>query len=536
MKVQTTVSVKDSITTRLMKNVFTLYFLIAVTVTIIHMVSEYTHEWYGVFEKFQFYHQVFHPALTKGMWEVDDAQLQSIVTGIAKLPLITGVRIVDENRGFSLEMGNLPANVEAAIVSDHEKSIFQETFGHSFGYTFPIIYVHSTGRSEQLGELSLFSNSHAVFNTVRYGFIFLMINALIKTIALWVIFLLVARKVLAKPLALLTAVADQLSFQTLDHVKVEFDTSGRNELKVLEDAFNTMIYKLITAKEELSEINSSLEEQVRQRTESLKQALEELRKKDKELQKELDLAAEIQKGILPTTPIHLPPIDVVSHYETMGKVGGDFYDIFRLPDGRACVVIADAMGHGVPAAFLTVMAKISFGDILHRETNPKCVMREVNRMMSAITKNSEYLTAFILMFNTKGEIHYSNAAHPAAVLMRRNQDALEFWDTRGSMVGFFEDDEVGDSYQESQGSWQSGDRLFLYTDGIIDARNIDREIFGEERLFSLLQETRLLPLADACRHIRQTLKAFVGAAPAWDDITFLLLEYGTIDASAEIEM
>ncbi|MBF0289628.1 MAG: SpoIIE family protein phosphatase [SAR324 cluster bacterium] len=285
--------------------------------------------------------------------------------------------------------------------------------------------------------------------------------------------------------------------------------------------------------------NAELYETIQKQQRQLQSAMESLQKQDEIIQEELDMASEIQTGTLPDTPMTLPHLHLVSHYQAMGKVGGDLFNVIPMKSGEIAILMADAIGHGIPAAFITMMAQIIFNEMLQRDTSPQAILRQANQLMGEILKNDEYMTAFLMIILTGDSANslspipekrqtipviYGNANHPAAIVIRKNKEELDHFETKGMFLGFFEDDEVGETYEEKMDQFYPGDRVFLYTDGITEARSTEKEQFQEARLEKLLQQTKDLPLEEVKSEILHALQNFTRGVPARDDVTFILLE------------
>jgi len=125
-------------------------------------------------------------------------------------------------------------------------------------HRFPLIYNDSVGERVKLGEGTIYSSTAIVFQKVQVGFIFIIINAIIKTLSLWVIFLWIGHRLLSRPLSVLTSATQQLNLDNVEQLKIDVKTTGQNELKILETAFNSMIQKLLLARKALEASLNSL--------------------------------------------------------------------------------------------------------------------------------------------------------------------------------------------------------------------------------------------------------------------------------------
>ncbi|TFH42371.1 MAG: hypothetical protein E4G96_03595, partial [Chrysiogenales bacterium] len=274
--------------------------------------------------------------------------------------------------------------------------------------------------------------------------------------------------------------------------------------------------------ERLESLNLQLEGRVHERTKELDAALRIMELKDSELQIEFELAGHIQQGILPPTPFYHEGIKVVSYYRAMGKIGGDFYDIFRMKGGYIGVLIADASGHGMPAAFITALAKISFSEAIQTSLFPADIFKHVNGELMRTIKTDDFITAFLVVISPAYEVFYGNASHQKAMVLRAGTMKVETWDTSGLFMGFSPDADA--MYEDGQDRLDYRDRLLLYTDGIINALNGSGENYGEKRLEDMLVETAHLNLEEALQTISRHCEKFSRNASQSDDMTMVLVE------------
>ena len=230
----------------------------------------------------------------------------------------------------------------------------------------------------------------------------------------------------------------------------------------LADKINFMTEKMETA-------NENLEGKVQERTRELNRTLRIMERKDNEIQREFDLAGDIQHGLLPQTPYYHEGVKVVAYYRLMGKVGGDFYDIFQMKGGYLGVLIADVSGHGMPAAFITALAKISFAEAIQTSLFPADIFRHVNNELVKAIKTDDFVTAFFVVISPTCDVFYCNASHQMALVLRKDMMSIETWDTNGLFMGYSLDS--NDMYEDGQNQLGYGDRILLYTDGIVSAVN-----------------------------------------------------------------
>lgn len=279
-------------------------------------------------------------------------------------------------------------------------------------------------------------------------------------------------------------------------------------------------------------MNRLLEEEVRKKTADLNRAIGELRERDAHLQMELSLAHDIQKGLLPPPSLEMRNMRAVSYHRFHTKVGGDLTDILPMRGGRTGILIADVSGHGIPAALVTTMAKLSFAEQSIRNTSPSRIFRGVNAQLVPSISSLAHLTAFLVVVDRKLRITYSGAAHQDTLVYRRAAGTIDLWSGQGFIIGCMPD--TGKFYFDSFDSLLPGDRVLLYTDGLADCRSAPSrgaEEFGLERITRLFRASCDMPIEEARRLLISEFEQFTEGAEADDDASFLLLEFlGDSDA------
>jgi serine phosphatase RsbU (regulator of sigma subunit) len=284
----------------------------------------------------------------------------------------------------------------------------------------------------------------------------------------------------------------------------------------LSDRINTM-------KKELAILNTNLEEKVKERTQELQRVLNILQAKDLTIESELDLASDLQKCIFPQSDYKFPNINFVGYHEYLMKVGGDFYDILHLPDDSVAILIADVSGHGIPAALLSTMYKISFMNSTRRAKSPKEIFQEVNKSIASIMNTHDYLTAFLLVIEPNGKMKYSSAAHRPAFLLKYKTGTIQPISSKGLFIGMLSN--ASDTYEEKQGKLEKGDRILFYTDGILDAFNLEEKRWNQEELEKSFKSTHKMEIRHALEKVKADWIHFRKGVPINDDSTLLLIEY-----------
>ncbi len=281
------VPLKRSIATRLLGITFSIYFLIAVLVTLGHMAFEYDQAKKNILVDLKVFQSTFQPILSQMVWSINREGLRKTVEGIAAAPTIAGVTI--SAAGIEpISVGTIINDQgEVQLASKLDKPQFwgktELTELGLFGFEFPIIYVAADGKKEVVGRGTFYSSNAIVFQRVQYGFALIAFNSVIKTLALWIIFSWLSERILRRPLAKLTTAVERIDFESLEVAQIDMHLHGHDELQTLQDAFNDMLQKLLVARNELQSLNQSLEQKIYERTGQLEQSLEAQRRVSQEL-------------------------------------------------------------------------------------------------------------------------------------------------------------------------------------------------------------------------------------------------------------
>src|SRR5262249_25676874 len=155
------------------------------------------------------------------------------------------------------------------------------------------------------------------------------------------------------------------------------------------------------------------------------------------------------------------------------------------------------------AALVTTMAKIAFTEAIRNESKPHRVLRRVNDAIAAASQVEDYLTAFLVMLEPDGRVRFAGAGHRPALVHRKATGSVARWDAPGILAGLFPSGspdlpvKLGRLFTPRTNRLEPGDRLLLYTDGVIEAVGPDNDAFGEHRLRAALVRTSMLPIAEA---------------------------------------
>jgi len=279
------------------------------------------------------------------------------------------------------------------------------------------------------------------------------------------------------------------------------------------EATGIVIHRIVGGKiaEEWSE-GSGILELTRRRLE------QEIRERER-VEQEFSVARRIQQASLPKTLPVLEGWEIAPHYRPAREVGGDFYDVLELEDGQFGLVVGDATGKGVPAALVMATTCGMLRAAANSSNSPGEVLERVNEALSARIPPSMFVTCFYAVLDPEsGRLLYANAGHDLPYLRRGGGDAEELR-ARGMPLGLM----PGMSYEEGDNYLREGDSVLFYSDGLVEARNPHREMFGFPRLRILIAgHNKERSLAN---FLMEELWSFTGEG--WeqeDDITLLTLE------------
>lgn len=283
--------------------------------------------------------------------------------------------------------------------------------------------------------------------------------------------------------------------------------------------------ELKQAREYLKCQNEILEVRVEERTREileLQQVEFELRSAKERIDYELNLAAQIQKSILPSTFPAFPQhkeFDIYAMMLPAQEIGGDFYDFFLVEDEHLVVIIADVAGKGVPAALFMMNTRTTFRSIAKQLKSPSEVLTEANDLLCVGNETGMFVTAIIAYYHLPtGLLTYSNGGHSPPLLSVAENTYRELGQTHGSVLG----GKSGIAYREDVHQFEPGQTLILYTDGVTEARSPNNEFFGLGRLKNFLATCNTPNVSEMCHQLDKSLKNFQ-QGDQFDDLTVLAL-------------
>lgn len=279
---------------------------------------------------------------------------------------------------------------------------------------------------------------------------------------------------------------------------------------------------------ELKGINKQLIREIIERKQvenELRNSENSLRARNEILDKELESARIIQKALMPKEVPVYPPLAIDYRYLPLEAVGGDFFSFTILAEGGLGIFIGDVTGHGVPAAlFLSLVRTISNHACRKCGTSPSRYIEMINYEVYRDMPDY-YMTALYGLFSRhEGGVTFTFArgGHPFPIVYRRESDSAEYIKARGNLLGWNENN----SYGEASVELRPGDRIFLYTDGIPDTINEEREMLDSdnENFLNLFRDPERRTISGKLDCIIDTVTRFRKGAPLVDDIILIGIE------------
>lgn len=237
---------------------------------------------------------------------------------------------------------------------------------------------------------------------------------------------------------------------------------------------------------------------------------------------ELDVASRIQKKILPADVDEIFGLEIAQYFEPAKEIGGDYYDYTILDDNVFSITIADVSGKGVPAAFLMALGRSVLRTLtLTGDFAPNENLNELNKIIYSDITEDMFITMMHSKYNKENKtLYYSNAGHNPLVVYRASTDSIELHTVKGIAIGFLEE------YKYRQGEIQlnKGDIVIFYTDGITEAENSNKEMFGLERLKEVIYNNKNKSPKELRKVILESINRFRKDYEQTDDLTFVILK------------
>ncbi len=238
------------------------------------------------------------------------------------------------------------------------------------------------------------------------------------------------------------------------------------------------------------------------------------------LEEELNLARQIQIGLLPKSCPRAESFEFSAFIQPARQVGGDYYDFVPTNAGSIGVAIADASGKGIPAALLISLVHATLRAEVRNKLSPHLVMSNINQLIHSSTTSEKFATMFYGELNPlQRKLCYCNAGHNYPLVVHEDGQ-VEFLEKGGLILGAFPEA----AYEAGEVVLRKNDTLFFYSDGLTENFNSNDEEFGEKRLLDLLIENRFLGVEELKQKVIHEVSEFAGGRPPYDDFTIVVLK------------
>lgn len=241
---------------------------------------------------------------------------------------------------------------------------------------------------------------------------------------------------------------------------------------------------------------------------------------------ELKIAKAVQKSLLPQTLEKDPDFDISSFAESADEVGGDYYDTLRINDHKVALIIADVSGKGTSAAFHMSQMKGIFHSLAQDELDPKEFMQRANQALTFCLERGSFISASFFVIDTKTKlIRYSRAGHCPVLYYTASTGTAAYLKDKGAALGMVRNKDYSRLVETREMTYAPGDVMFLYTDGITEAKDGRGDEFGYDRLANALREVTDRSASQIEKHIIDRLYEFSGTRDINDDYTSMTIKF-----------
>ena len=267
-------------------------------------------------------------------------------------------------------------------------------------------------------------------------------------------------------------------------------------------------------------LNEQLENLVELRTVQLQAVNEELSIKNKSIKHELEMARKVQMALFPRVFPNNERCSFFGLYVPMQDLGGDFYDVFSIDEDNTAFAIVDVSGHGPSASLVTAMIKIFFNAKSAYGKTPAEIIEEIHQcILNTVGVSGIFATIFFGIINHKQmTLDYANAGHTPGILIRGNETV--FLNSNATVAGVFK----GAEYVTDRIKLEGGERIILFTDGLVEARNTSDQMIGNENFYKILSERNSLSIEEMCLKVFEDVSNYSKGIDPDDDKTILITE------------
>lgn len=376
--------------------------------------------------------------------------------------------------------------------------VTDNAYGYNYTSVSPILDKNGNAIAEVQYILDM-QQVREYLNSFLYTMLFISLTIIIVTLLCYVQFV---RRVVTIPIGrLANFTKDITNTGKFENQHIEIKT--RDEIEDLGNSFNIMLEELEHYVQNLSKVTAEKER----------------------IGAELDVANHIQASMLPCIFPAFPERPELGIHATMTpakEVGGDFYDFFLVDEDHLAMVIADVSGKGVPAALFMVIAKTLIKNVTQTGLSPKEVLEKVNRQLCENNDAEMFVTVWLGVLEiSTGSMVCANAGHEYPVIKKVEGIYELIKDKHGFVLAGMEQSR----YTEYTIDLQPGDKLYLYTDGVVEATDNQNRLYGTKRMLEALNRNKEKRSSELLMNIKEDIDLFVGDAPQFDDITMLALTF-----------
>ncbi len=430
------------------------------------------------------------------------ATVQEVVEGFYEALDVSRIAVVDKNGMVraSADNGSNEAGAESIIVRKATQFIESgeqfklDVFGDDIGVYTPLV----TWGEDGSAVLYIQYQTAGPVASIRNNITFISLIGII-TLAISLLVCIYLSRSFARPLAQLADGVRAFGRGQLEH---RVHLRSHDEIQDLAQTFNAMAGSIQDYMQELA-----IEAKRRERLES-----------------ELRIAAEMQASLLPEEPPELEGLHLVGWSESAKEVGGDFYDFIQMSDGRLGIALGDATGKGLPAALLSSECWSTFQALAETCSSPgELLYRTNNALCRRLGNQGRFVTLFFMIIDPRsGKVSYASAGHNPPVMVRGASQRPEWLQTEGGFpLGLFADK----PYPDTQLQMEPGDTILIYSDGLTEAHNPDNELYGEERVESVLAEHAPQELHETMEAMRADVRRHMDGRDSFDDMTLVGIRY-----------
>jgi serine phosphatase RsbU (regulator of sigma subunit)/anti-sigma regulatory factor (Ser/Thr protein kinase)/transposase len=376
-------------------------------------------------------------------------------------------------------------------------TVIEPSNGRSRELSYPIVVSSSSGTARAVGWVQISVRESAIAERIVASGIELATIALF-TLLLGCVLSAVLIAIFVQPIQ---ALSDSVRAIGEGTMVSDIGTSGNDEIDDIARAFNEVTAKFRAAQGHLME--------------------------QERLQQEMQVAQEIQQMLLPRQVPELEGFDLGSLYRAAKEVGGDYYDFLPVDDRTVGVVVADVSGKGVPGSLVMTMIRTALRMEARGNRSASDVMAKMNAFVTEDMKKGMFVTMFYVVLDSVNRmVSYASAGHNPMILYRGESDATYFLKPKGIPVGINVPDEelFRKTISVEKLTLRQDDMLVIYTDGITEAMNNDRDQFGEGRLLAAIKRYGHMGAQEFADALNREIQEFTGGAPQNDDITLVAIK------------